>query len=102
MLKTSIIIGFVSAHFHEAAFSPGEKHNTEDELLPSFDIFGFTDLDILDFVTGAVERGFDRDVRNNWHYCFKHLTWDYIMNEILSMKFVEILIFSTIMFFTGD
>ena len=50
------------------------KKNNKDNLLPSFNFFGYTDLDALDFVTGAAERGYGRDVRENWNNCFAKLS----------------------------
>ena len=51
------------------------KHNgSQDGLLPEFNIFGFTNIDILDFWTGAAERAYGRDVRQEWRRCFKKLS----------------------------
>ena len=61
------------------------KKNTEDELLPHINIFGITDLDALDLVTGAAERAFGYDVRKNWHYCFKYISLGYIWDKIFKM-----------------
>jgi hypothetical protein len=42
------------------------KHNLEGGLLPSFNILGFTNLDVLDFWTGVAERAYRKDVRRGW------------------------------------
>ena len=42
--------------------------------MPDFNFLGFTDLDILDFWTGAAERGFNQDVRKSWKYCYKEFS----------------------------
>lgn len=47
-----------------------QKKNKYHGLLPKFSFLGYSDLDVLDFYTGAAERGFGHDVRENWHKCF--------------------------------
>ena len=53
-----------------------KKHNGQGGFLPDFNFFGFTNLDVLDFYTGAGERAFGKDVRREWRSCFKHLSFN--------------------------
>ena len=98
----SLLLAIVSAKFHEPAYADAEKRNTEDELLPHFNILGYTDLDVLDFFSGAAERAYDRDVRKNWHYCFQHITWAYIWKHVLSLNMLRVIIAGTWFFLADD
>ena len=83
-MKTILILAQIvlSIHGLEKAKDWIGKKNKQDELLPTFNILGFTDLDILDFATGAAERSFGYDVRRNWHHCFKTFTPKYVKSRI--------------------
>ena len=77
MLRTSVLIVSIINGVFAADASPivkKAKKNKNDALIPHFNLFGFTDLDVMDFMTGAAERGYGRDVRENWNTCFKVLT----------------------------
>ena len=77
MLRTSVFIVSIINGVLAADTSPiveKVKKNTNDSLFPHFDLWGFTDLDVMDFMTGAAERAYGRDVRESWNTCFKVLT----------------------------
>ena len=98
----SLLAISVSGHFFEPPNAEREKHNDEDELFPRVNILGFTDLDVLDFFSGAAERGFDRDVRQNWHNCFRHTSLNELWNRMISVQFLKILMAGTFTWFMGD
>ena len=65
--------------------------------MPSFNIFGYTDLDILDLMTGAAERGLGIDVRENWNNCFKYISFADTFNRFLQtgvLGFVPLLLWN--------
>merc|ERR1719498_369819 len=86
-----LLVNSTQAHFYEPATEPRDIHNTEDEWLPHIEILGFSDLDIVDFLTGAAERFFDRDVRKNWHHCWKTLNWQWLWTHIMQLGFYKVL-----------
>ena len=109
MFKTQIavvcallVVQTTQAHFFEPATEPRDIHNTEDEWLPHINIFGFTDLDVLDFATVAAERFYDRDVRKNWHHCWKTLTWKWLLDHIIQVGFYKVLAGEFYAFVLGD
>ena len=67
------------------------KQNTEDYLLPSISIFGYSDLDVIDFYTGAAERAYGYDVRDNWNHCFKFLNLKDVMAKFFKMGIFKII-----------
>ena len=81
MLRSTLLLTFASLALVDAS---RVKHNDKDELLPTFNYFGYTDLDVLDFFTGVAERGFGKDVRENWQFCFHYLSFTDVFNRFLA------------------
>ena len=80
MLKSTLLLTIASL----AVIDAKQKHNTRDELLPSFNYFGYTDLDVLDFYTGAAERALGIDVREKWQNCFKVMSFPDMFQRFLN------------------